>query len=253
MKTTTLRSSPTMIFLAKGGVPFLCAVFAIELLTDHGNFFIRNLFLACPFIIAALFGVSVAAVEISGGVVRYRRFLRWKEITPEKMACVRIEWAPFLGSIQLKKLIFPWGRLYFVLDRNLSPNPFAPGKYPLLSYIRNIVEGQEPAEPPAGKNGGAGLSLIALAVGVLLYPLLLLVSPSLASKYFLPQYTPRHSLLEMQYRIIHLIGRFEIQLAFFLLFAFLAIHRRQRPRAWIFAFLTGFSLPYFILHWLKLG
>lgn len=137
---TFLRSLPTNIFLAKVWGPLLCVAAAIFLWSGNGGFFSRNFFLACPFVIAALFGVSVAILEVRGGILRYRRFFIWKPLPPEGIIGARIEAPPVLGSIRLRRFLFPWGRLYFALDANLGANPFREGKYALLDFIRDRKE-----------------------------------------------------------------------------------------------------------------
>jgi hypothetical protein len=46
---------------------------------------------------------------------------------------------------------------------------------------------------------------------------------------------------------VKLLARFEVQLAFVAIFAFLAASRRDQPGAWVFAFLGGMGLGYVIL------
>jgi hypothetical protein len=120
MKSVVTRSDPNRTFCAKIWGPVLCAVswlfFSIEDFPD------RRSLVTLPVLVAALFGASLAIVEVRGGVLRYRRLFRWKTIPKDDIVSARIVWGPFIGSMRLKRFVFPWGRLYFVLDANSDPN-----------------------------------------------------------------------------------------------------------------------------------
>jgi len=140
-----LRSKPTNVFLAKFWGPLLCA--GGPLLVFGEDFLTWQFLLAFPFLMGALFGASLAILEVRGGVLRYRRLLRWTTIPEDEIVGARVEWPPVLGSIRLKRFLFPWGRLYFVLDASSDPKPFRKGEYPLLRHIRKefIHEDQDSA------------------------------------------------------------------------------------------------------------
>jgi hypothetical protein len=252
---TVLRSKPANVFLAKFWIPFLFGGIAVAMCSGD-LFFPRSLFLASPFIAGVLFFFSLAVLEIQeGGVARYRRLFSWREIPFDDIVDARVEVPPVIASVRCRKFLFPWGRLYFVLDRNLDSNLFHEGEYALLSYIRNrksqgVVE-PRPTEPRADNRQMAKLSLAAIAGIVFFLLSRLLAGHTPYSSAIAPLHPVSASpLLNSLNRIIHVAALFRVQLALAILFAFLAIYRRRQQEAWIFAFLTGVSLPYVILHWI---
>lgn len=150
-----VRSSGTNIFLAKMWAPLLC-ILGASVAFNRGSV-ARSLFAMSPFVILALFGLSVAIVEVRDGILRYRRLFKWRTIARHDIIGVRIEAPPVIGSVRLNKLLFPWGRLYFALDRNMSRKPFGEGEYPLLNYIRDNkvpIKENEPSAPSPERNHG---------------------------------------------------------------------------------------------------
>lgn len=243
-----LHSSSANVVLVRICGPLVCALFVI--FVSKGDFLTRGIFLALPFAVAALFGVSVANVEVSGGVLRYRRLLSWRPIPSEEIVDARIEWAPALGSIRLKKFLFPWGRLYFALDRNVEPNPFRDAEYPLLTYIRNkeAVSETEPSPETSPKDRAVRQKVgIAAVSGVLLSTAWQIFAPRFAS----PSSVPRSyaaPALETLYRLVHLLQSFPMQLAFCAVFLVVAVSKRRSPDGWLYALLSGLSLPYVLSH-----
>src|SRR5574341_2594374 len=104
MKPVIIRSNPNNIFCAKIWGPILCAV--IWLLAAIEDFPDRRSLVALPFLVAALFGASLAIVEVTGGVLRYRRRFKWKIIPDDDIVSARVVWHPFIGSMRLKKFVF---------------------------------------------------------------------------------------------------------------------------------------------------
>jgi hypothetical protein len=210
--------------------------------------------LACPAFVAAFFGISVAIVEVRGDTLRYKRFFRWRTIREDEIAGVRRE-SPALASMRLNRFVLPWGRLYFALDR-----PFRAGKYPLLNYICGTkdrtteepmaAEAQTSANTSLQENRNVGLKQAsAAAVGALSYCLTRLFLPSGP----VPQRVAQSPLVEIPFRLVNLLANFEVQLVFAVVFTFLAVYRRSRRDAWIYAFVAGRAVPYVIFHWLGLG
>jgi hypothetical protein len=66
-----------------------------------------------------------------------RRLFKWKEKRFEEVVSAKAEWQPFIVSLQLSKPILPWGRLYFVLDKNTESNPFWRGEFPILRCLNS--------------------------------------------------------------------------------------------------------------------
>lgn len=75
---TALKSKPSNIFLMKVWMPLLCVLISSELF--GGKFVVPDILLALPWLIAAAFGVSVAAVEARDGGLRYRRLFKWRTL-----------------------------------------------------------------------------------------------------------------------------------------------------------------------------
>jgi hypothetical protein len=138
----SLRSNSPKIFIAKVWGPLLWIAGGIGVFGRH--FPGWRFWLVCPLFVVALFGFSVAIVEVHDGVLRYRRFFRWKTIDPKDITGVKAIWEPILASVRLKRFLFPWGRLYFVLD---GPSTPFHKEYRLLDYIRELVP-RVPEMPP---------------------------------------------------------------------------------------------------------
>ena len=133
---STLRSASGTVLVAKGWATILFGVAAV--LLSSGKF-PRTLILAAPFALFACFSASLAIVEVNrDGRFRYKRYLRWKPIQKDKIRDARLEWPPFIASIRFEHYVFPWGRLYFVLDENKELNPFREGRFVLLQYIQDV-------------------------------------------------------------------------------------------------------------------
>ena len=101
---------------------------------------------------------------------------------------------------------------------------------------------------------GTLIQIIAAAVGGFLYIILHLVLPK----------SPAHSvfdrggledgsgLLGLQFRLVHLLGNYYLQLAALVVFVCLAVRKRNQRDAWIYAFLSGWGfLGLVIFHWLR--
>jgi hypothetical protein len=69
----------------------------------------------------SFFHLSLAVVEVSDESVRYRRLSEWRELRFDEIThCgfskLRLE----VGYIGLKHFVWPWGKLYFILDDPLE-------------------------------------------------------------------------------------------------------------------------------------
>ena len=136
------RSSSNNMFLLKIWMPLVFVVGSVGVF--WGDLFTRSFLFALPFLIFALFGSSLAIVRVRDGVVSYRRLFRWTRISKDEIVSAGVAWPPFIGSIRLNRYLFPWGRLYFLLDQSSNPNPFGKGEYPMLRYIRkHLIRGDQ--------------------------------------------------------------------------------------------------------------
>jgi hypothetical protein len=243
-----MQSSRSNVLLAKIWGPFLCLVIAICI--TGRNLFSRDFFLGFPFLIAAFFGFSIAILEVRDGVLRYRRGLKWRTIPRDEIIDGRIEWPPALGSIRLKKYLFPWGRLYFALDTRSRLETFHRGEYPLLNYLCDrkvsMHEDEGLAKP---------FPLIAAAVtGAILYYLVRVAFDLVSQSGLpLPAAPEQPQFLGILFRIGNLLAAYQAQLVFSAIFVFAAVYRRHKRNAWVFALIAGFSLAWIFLHLLVGG
>ena len=249
MKTLILRSQPNNVWVGKVWGPVLCVGISVALFADEFSF--RNFLLAAPLLIFALFGASLAIVELRDGVLRYRRLITWTILRKDEIVSARVECSSLVGSIRLKRFLFPWGRLYFVLDANLDPNPFHKGDYPLLRYLRGEPVVEDPqADLP--KNRAKRRQVIAAVVGALCYILWQLFVSWRLSKFEQapPVRRPGSAWFEILLQISQLLTSVEFLYIAAAVFTFLAIYQYRRPDAWIYAFLVGVCLPAILRRWL---
>jgi len=247
MTVVILRSDRSKVFISKVWGPILWV--AASLLLFGKEFPGWRFLLASPFLIVALFEASLATVEVRGGVLRYRRLFKWTIIPEGDIVSARVVWHPFIASMRLKRFLFPWGRLYFILDGEL--NPFRKGEYDLLRYLRKepIIEDQDAA---LSKNRAKQRQVIAAVAGALFYIISQLFFSWRFSRFGPPQpvHPPGPVVIEFLLQISQLWGRVEVVFILGIVFTVLAIYKYRRPDAWIYAFLAGASLPPILLHWL---
>jgi hypothetical protein len=250
-----IQSSRTNVILAKFWVPILCIVATFGVFGENLRTW-RFLF-ALPFIIAALFWASIAILEVRGGVLRYRRFFKWTIVRSEEIKGAGVVWHPFIGYIRFDRYVFPWGRLYFALDASPSfeINPFRRSDYALLRCLRNEPIQQEhgPAKASVVKDRSPIMKLLAAGVVGALIPIFFhfaFRNPIPRSQFEHP-FGPKSPKLMVPLEIyLHVINSLPFILVFSVSFILLAAFRRNRPNAWIFAFLAGVSMPYILFHWL---
>lgn len=131
---TTLKSNAAKAFLAKVWGPILLVAAAVGV---FGRDFPHRLpLMMVPLLVAAIFGASAATLRVYNGDLQYRRLLTWKTIRRDEVLGVSIFWAPVLGSIRLTRTVYPWGRLYFILDGS-TYHLFQKPEYRLPSFIRS--------------------------------------------------------------------------------------------------------------------
>ena len=241
MKVLIHRSDPIGVFFVKLAGPAFCLVVSLSIIGKnfpHFDWLFTSLFL-----IAGLFGASLAIVELRGDVLRYRRLFKWTVVPPHDIVTARAVLPPLIGSMRLKRFVFPWGRLYFVLDSDTEPNPFRKSEFPLLRYMRGepIREAQAAAESTTRAKVRQMIAAVAGALASLWQ--LTFSNP-------VPQEPSPNAVIEIVVQIYQLLGKFEVVCIFFVVFTFVAIYKYHRRDAWIYAFLAGASLPRILLHWL---
>ena len=127
-----LRSYPSSVFVLKYYAPII--LFGGTFVFWSVGFRWAQLIFVIPLLGGALFHASLAVVQVPDGRIRYRRLFSWKQLPYDEIADCGVAWGIGIGYLRLRHFLFPWGRLYFVLDRN--EKLFGRGEFPLLSYIR---------------------------------------------------------------------------------------------------------------------
>ena len=92
------------------------------------------LFLVAIFLLA-VFRASLAVIEIPDGAIRYRRLSNWKELLYDEIVRCGVSRAGIgIGYISLRRFLWPWGKLYFILDEQAGR-----GREPLLTFIQERI------------------------------------------------------------------------------------------------------------------
>ena len=239
-----LRSDPSLVFTLKYWAPII--LFGGTSVFWSGRFRWAQLIILIPQVVGALFLASLAIFEVPDGGIRYRRTLKWKRLDFEEIVSCGVFWGAGIGYISLNRFVSPWGRIYFVLDRNLNPNPFRPGEYALLRYLRKEpVQKEESVKSSLVEDRRLKFKLVTAGAAGVLVPLLWL--------FLIPRPIPRSVLerpwdfgkaawVEVPLRAFHLLNSFPGALVVFVIFVLLATYRWRRPNAWTFAFVAGAAL-----------
>lgn len=241
------------VLLTKIWGPLICVLIAIGV---FGKDFPGWRFLpAYPFLLAAAFGASVATIEVRAGVIRYRRFIRWKTIPSEEILESRAELPPLIASLRLNRFVWPWGRLYFALDRNLNPNPFRQGDYLVLRYLgtKTDLRDYEPQKLGPEKHRTVSVELVAAGIlGLLTNLLWLSLAPSRSPTSVLdkpPSPGKPADWITLMVKALHLLNSFPAIEVLLGVFLFLTIYRWRHRYAWVFAFLAGAALGSVVFGW----
>ena len=134
-----LRSHSSNVFVLKYYAPLI--LFGGTFVFWSVGFRWAQLVILVPLFVGVFFYASLAVLEIPDVTVRYRRLLRWTRVPYEEIVESGTSWAIFgIGYLRLKHSVFPWGKLYFVLDQN--EKLFGRGAYPLLRHIQKHAAGQ---------------------------------------------------------------------------------------------------------------
>jgi hypothetical protein len=240
-RQVTLHSRLENTLVTKIFGPLFFLVMAFVLVA--GDFPGRRLLLATPLLATALFGATLAILEVRGGVLRYKRLFRWTTIREHEIKEARPEWPPFIGSIRFNRLLFPWGRLYFVLDANLNANPFGKGDFALLRYLRGEpIRGLASHELDSTGGANSLRMLGAAAVGAFSELILRLILPSSGSvvEPTQPASGHRSAVFEIVWQVTQFLWSPRMLLVFCVVFVVLSVRKRRSPEAWTFAFVSGF-------------
>ena len=131
----SFHSYPSTVFTIKIWAPLLIAAgIALFERDSHG----WRACLAFPAIGLLFFFVTLAVLELDLRGVRYKRFFTWVAIEQSEIDRCGAIWPPFVGYVKLKHFVFPWGRIYFVLDRNVARGPFWRSDFGLLRALNDL-------------------------------------------------------------------------------------------------------------------
>ena len=131
-----LRSHPTTVSVLKYWAPII--LFASTLVFWNTQFRLGQLIILIPLVVAGLFHASLAILQVPNGNIRYRRLFKWSSLRFDEIVCCGVLWGGGIGYIRLTQFLWPWGRLYFVLDP--KERVFGPRESPLLRFIQGRIE-----------------------------------------------------------------------------------------------------------------
>lgn len=249
---TNDRSSVQNLVLTKILLPLVCI--SASLVFIRTAMPVRTVLLAAPFLLLAFFFLSLAIVEVSGTVMRYRRLFKWTPLEQDEISAVRVEWSPLIASIQTSKYLFPWGKLYFVLDDKSNLNPFGKGEFPLVKRLSNRPHPSAQAANAAQDKLVPGVRLklrfvLAAIAGFTLETASQMLTPRRGSIY-----TPTSSQLpywiSSVLRATRTLESPEAVFGFAIVFICAALLTYRRRSSWIFAFLSGSSVAYLSLYFI---
>jgi hypothetical protein len=136
MAPERLASQPTNSWVLRIYAPLILSVGFAGILGKN-RFSVRALFFS-PIFLCAFFMFSLAVVQLRAGTLRYRRFLTWHKIEPQAVRSCGVVWPGLVGYIRLKPFVWPWGRVYFVLDGNPPDDPWRSYDSQILRYLQKI-------------------------------------------------------------------------------------------------------------------
>ena len=238
--TTRLRSDLVNVFFFKVIWPLALLEMARR---EYWASSSSSLILLAIFLVATWFGASLAILEVGGGGIRYRRLFRWTLIHEDEIVSARTVWGGFIGAIRLKRRMFPWGSLYFVLDASSNSNPFRRSESALLRRLSgaSVPEGRNAKtsdRPAAG--GWKRRVAVAAAGGAVLNSAVRFIPPGWVAGLQLPQPDQVQSpLIRIQWQVVRLFASPEVVLLLSVVFVLFTVVRCRRPDAWITAFLAS--------------
>lgn len=130
-----LRSHPSSVFVLKYYAPFL--FFGATFIFWSSRFRFGALVILIPLLFGVFFSASLAVLRIPDGTVHYRRLFSWRKLHYDEISGCGVSWVPGTGYLRLRRFLWPWGKLYFILDRNKQL--FRPER-PLLRYIQERID-----------------------------------------------------------------------------------------------------------------
>ncbi len=238
---------------AKYSLPFILTFFCAGMLLS--NFVIGRLVVICPVMVAATFFLSLATVEVRGGVLRYRRFLKWTNVDEKTILGFGEFLYGTIGYVRLTRPVFPWNKLYFVLDARPRVSPFTLGDSLLLEYLKypGHPYKQEPSAipPPPRSLSNRALLLVGLAAAPFGFLIRFLLPPLPPYPFNAVPLNPSLPVLvfeNFERLYFRLTSSFPAALALCALFIALTVYRRRGPDAWTYALISGFAIGGILFH-----
>lgn len=231
---------------------FILTLFCVGMLN---RFVWGRLIVLCPTMLAAAFFLSLATVEVRDGVLRYKRFFKWKTIDEKTILGCGELMAGTIGCLRLSYPVLPWKRLYFVLDARPQLSPFTLGDSLLLEYLKHpghhIKEDPSPTAPTPRSLSNRALLLVSLAATTFSFLIRFLFPP--LPPYAVRVLSPNASLPALIFAnferlYFRFITSFPAALALCALFIALTAYMRRRPDAWIYALISGFAIGGILFH-----
>ena len=126
--------------------------------------------LISPFALMGIFYLTVTEVKFTDGILKYRRFLRWREIPLEEIKECRVSWIPSVGCIRLNHFIPPWGKIYFVHPGAFFQIAWSGGQTKFTAFVNAARKGKQVEIPreetEVGRDGRRWLGLCAASAAV---------------------------------------------------------------------------------------
>ena len=73
-----------------------------------------SLVVSVPLVVAGIFLLMLTRLRPDSSVLAFRRFFRWQEVAySEVKYCDDNLFLPFIGSLCLRRYVFPFGKVYF--------------------------------------------------------------------------------------------------------------------------------------------
>ena len=246
--STARRSGRFNMLLLRVWFPFLAFIAFAGIV--RGNLW-AILCLALPALFFGLFLISLAEVRAEPNALYYRRAWQWRQLDYADVLACRRFFFPFIASIKSRRSIFPWGRLYFVLDSSPYDKPFRRPETLLVSYINGQACNRESqaASSKASSNmvhrDDVTRCITATCAGLGCWFLGETLFPSFGLALSNPEGVPVW--LNSYSRIASETARWPWSLLVIALVLSVIFVRRFRKETWALAFAGGLLLPWMLL------
>lgn len=115
MSSRTGQSHSVQVPVFKFWLPLL-ATGALAMIFRHSS--IGQVLWVVPMAGLITLYVTAAQIRPERGLIRYRRFVSWKQVQGKQVESMGYSLFPGLGQIRLDHFVPPWGRLYYVIEQD---------------------------------------------------------------------------------------------------------------------------------------